>query len=202
MKTMLKICGLTREEDVKSAIEAGAKYLGFIFYKKSPRYVEPEKVNDICRNIPPAIKKVGVFVNKSAEKIQEVAEFCHLDVVQLHGDESPELAGKLKGLEIWKAFAVNSEAELNIAEEFPADAILLDSADGRQRGGTGKECDWRLAAELSKKRRVILAGGINSENIQRAVEEVKPAIIDVNSGVEIAPGIKDKTKIYIIGKLL
>ncbi len=200
MNSKLKICGLTRRADVVAAIKAGAEYLGFIFYDKSPRHITPEQVKAISRDLPEGVKKVGVFVNASIQDIRRIVEFCRLDVVQLHGDESPEFARQLRGIEVWKALNLRNADDVKAAEVYPADAILTDAMNATQRGGTGQLCNWDLAAELSSMRPVILAGGINSSNIAAALEQVKPLIIDVNSGVESAPGIKDKQKIEDIGK--
>ena len=202
MNTKLKICGMTRREDVEAAVKAGAKYLGFIFYNKSPRCVTPEQVKEISRDLPKDIKKVGVFVNASIEDIQQTVKICGLDVVQLHGDESPEFALQFKGMEVWKALSLSNANDMKYAENFPADAVLVDAMTSEQRGGTGQVCDWSLAAELSSMRPVILAGGISPSNIKEAIAQVKPVIIDVNSGVESAPGIKDKNKINKIKKIL
>ncbi|MBU8901238.1 MAG: phosphoribosylanthranilate isomerase, partial [Victivallales bacterium] len=184
MNSKLKICGLSRREDIEAAIEAGAKYLGFIFYDKSPRCVSPEQVRDISRDLPEDVKKVGVFVNASIEDFQRIVKLCKLDVVQLHGDESPEFALRLKGIEVWKALRLRNADDMKYAENYPADAVLVDAMTAEQRGGTGQLCDWSLAAELSSMRPVILAGGISPENIKEAIGQVKPVIIDVNSGVE------------------
>jgi tryptophan synthase beta subunit len=202
VKTELKICGLTRREDVKAAIKAGAKYLGFIFYDKSPRCVTPEQVKEISQNLPEDVKRVGVFVNAPLENIQRIVDFCDLDILQLHGDESPEFTLQLKGIEIWKAVSLHDADDMKYAEDYPAKAILVDAMNAEQRGGTGQLCDWSMAAELSSMRPVILAGGISQANIKEAIAQVKPVIIDVNSGVESAPGIKDKDKINDIGKLI
>ena len=191
---------MTRREDVEAAIEAGAKYLGFIFHDKSPRCVSPEQVQEISRDLPEGIKKVGVFVNASAEKIQHIIEVCKLDVIQLHGDESPEFALQFKEMEVWKAVSLHNADDMKYAENFPADAVLIDAMTAEQRGGTGQLCDWSLAAKLSSMRPVILAGGLSPLNIKEAIAQVKPVIVDVNSGVESAPGIKDKNKIKDIGK--
>ncbi len=200
MNTRLKICGLTRREDIEAAVEAGAKYLGFIFYEKSSRYVTPEQVKEISCDLPAGIKKVGVFVNSSIDDIRHIVEYCGLDVVQLHGDESPEFALELKGMEVWKALSLRNAADMKYAENYPAEAVLIDAMTAEQRGGTGQLCDWSLAAELSAMRPVILAGGISPSNIKDAIAQVNPVIIDVNSGAESAPGIKDKTKLANIGK--
>jgi len=195
-----KICGLTRREDVEAAVNAGASYLGFIFYAKSPRNISPEDAREISRDLPESVKKVGVFVNYPLAEILRIVKFCGLDVVQLHGDESPEFARQFQGVEVWKALSLRNADDMDYAEKYPADLILVDAMSGEQRGGTGRTCDWSPAAELSSKRPVILAGGISPDNIIEAVEKVKPVIVDVNSGVETAPGIKDKDKISAIGK--
>ena len=200
MNIEFKICGLTRREDVEAAVAAGAKYLGFIFYDKSPRDITPEKAREISRGLPEGVKKVGVFVNASTETIRHIVEFCGLDVIQLHGGESPEFALQFKDMEVWKALSLRNADDMNYAENYPVAAVLVDSMTSEQRGGTGKVCDWSMAAELSLMRPVILAGGISPENIKEALTQVKPVIVDVNSGVESAPGIKDKDKIKDIGK--
>ena len=200
MNTKLKVCGLTRREDVQAAIEAGAEYLGFIFYAKSPRHITPEQAREISRDLPEKVKKVGLFVNAPLDEIRKTIEFCALDAVQLHGDESPGFARKLTGVEVWKALNLCNAADVDYAKTFPADLILIDATSTEQRGGTGKLCDWRLAAQLSSLRPIILAGGINPENIAEAVKQVRPRIIDVNSGAESAPGIKDEVKLKDIGK--
>ena len=200
MNTEFKICGLTRREAVEAAVAAGAKYLGFIFYDKSPRHVTPEKVREISRDLPEGVKKVGVFVNASVEVIRHIVEFCGLDVIQLHGDENPEFALQFKDMEVWKALSLRNADDMSYAENYPADAVLVDSMTAEQRGGTGKVCDWSLAAKLSLMRPVILAGGISPANVKEALTQVKPVVVDVNSGVESAPGIKDKDKIKDIGK--
>ena len=198
MKTKLKICGLTRKKDIEAAAEAGASYVGFIFYNKSPRYISPERVKEITSNLAKNVKKVGVFVNASIEKIREIVELCQLDVVQLHGEESKEFAQQLTGIEVWKALSLTDSDDLIYAENYPADAILVDAMTAEKRGGTGQVCNWDFATKLSAKRLVILAGGINLLNIEEAINKVKPIIIDVNSGVEISPGIKDRNKIIEI----
>jgi len=198
----LKICGLTRRKDVETAVKIGAKYLGFIFCDKSPRCVTPEQVKEISRNLPDGVKKVGVFVNASIEDIQQIVEFCSLDVVQLHGDESPEFARQLKGIKVWKALRLCNPNDMEVAKNYPADMILIDAMTAEQRGGTGKLCNWGLAAKLSSVRPIVLAGGIGYSNILKAVTQVNPVIIDVNSGAESAPGIKDETKLTNIGEII
>jgi tryptophan synthase beta subunit len=202
VKTKLKICGLTRREDVEAAVAAGAEYLGFIFYDKSPRFTTFENASLISKDLPANVKKVGVFVNASIEEIQQAVKLCALDVVQLHGDETGEFASQVNNVEVWKALKLGSEKDMEYGREFPADAVLIDAITAEQRGGTGQVCDWRLAAELSSFRKIVLAGGISPENAKEAIEQVKPAVIDVNSGVESAPGIKDKDKLKSIGKII
>ncbi|MFA7230853.1 MAG: phosphoribosylanthranilate isomerase [Victivallaceae bacterium] len=191
----LKICGLTNAEDVKAAIAAGAEYLGFIFHPASPRYVAPEKVKELVKDIPPKIKKVGVFVNLQPEKVIELMTQCDLDIAQLHGNETAEDARKIGIERVWKVLDLKSAADIERAAAFPAAAILVDSRTATQYGGTGKVCDWSLAAEAAKKVKLILAGGLSPENIVDAAEQVKPFMLDVNSGVESAPGIKNHEKL-------
>jgi phosphoribosylanthranilate isomerase len=196
MNVKLKICGLTNAEDVQAAIKAGADYLGFILYPKSPRFISPEQAMALIKNVPHEIKKVGVFVDCPPDRIIELMEFCGFDIAQLHGSESGDDALAIGREKVWKAMALNTAEDIAGAAEFPAAAILADSIGPAQRGGTGKKCDWNQAAEAAERFRLILAGGINLDNVAEAINTVKPFAVDVCSGIESSPGIKDHKKIF------
>jgi phosphoribosylanthranilate isomerase len=196
MIVKLKICGITNLPDAIAATEAGADYLGFIFHPASPRYITPSAAKAIIQKLPRHIMKVGVFVNLPADEIIQIMQDLTLDIAQLHGEESPNYAGIIGCERVWKAMALNSSADINSAINFPASAILADAITPEQRGGSGKKCDWQQAAKLAEQVKLVLAGGINPENIAAAITTVKPFAIDVCSGVEATPGIKDHHKIY------
>ena len=192
--TRIKICGITNIEDALYAIEAGADALGFVFYEKSPRYVTPLKVQRIVTALPPLVTTVGLFVNSSADKVRQTMALTRLQVVQLHGDESPEDC-RLEPYPVIKALPVRSEESLKDAEDYPVSALLLDAWSGKQYGGSGRSFDWQLAKHLAGKMPLILAGGLNAGNVAAAIEQVRPYAVDVSSGVESSPGRKDRKKI-------
>ncbi len=195
MNVKLKICGLTNAADVQAAIDAGADYLGFILYPMSPRFISPAKARELIKKVPRKIKTVGVFVNSPPNQIVELMEFCGFNIAQLHGDESAADALEIGRERVWKAMALNTAKDIEQAAAFPAAAILADSIGTVHRGGTGKKCDWQQAAEAAKQLKLILAGGINPENVAEAAKAVKPFAVDVCSGVEASKGIKDHQKI-------
>jgi phosphoribosylanthranilate isomerase len=187
----VKICGITSLEDASLAVGLGVHALGFVF-ARSPRQVSPEAVRHIVRGIPPLVQTVGVFVNESPSRVKEIMAFCGLDLAQLHGDESPDDCEALTPRAI-KALRLRDELSLAAAESYRGKvrAVLLDSYVKGRRGGTGTTLDWDLAARgLELGIPVILAGGLNPENVRRAVSVVRPFAIDVNSGVEERPGRK------------
>ena len=194
--SLIKICGLTRKEDVQLAAKLGANFAGFIFAKKSPRYITKEQCAKISKNLPNSIRKVGVFVNEKPQTINDICQRCQLDVVQLHGAESAEILTKLNIDIIWKALPLRTPQEFEYAKNFPANAILVDSIHNGEFGGTGKKCNWATAAKFAKLAPLILAGGITPQNIIAAYHEVKPFIIDLSSGVESCAGIKNHDKMY------
>jgi phosphoribosylanthranilate isomerase len=178
----VKICGITNREDALAAVDSGARALGFIFYDKSPRAVTPEQIAAFVGDIPKDIWKVGVFVNESPAKIEEIGVQLGLDVAQLHGAETPEQHPR--GLRVWKAFRVTSGG---IADPgYPAEAILLDGPS------SGKSFDWSLGANFPGK--LILAGGLDEGNVRQAVAVAHPWGVDVSSGIEAAPGRKDHSR--------
>jgi phosphoribosylanthranilate isomerase len=198
----VKICGITDIDDAYSAAELGVDALGFIFYPKSQRYVTPAKVKEIIRKLPHEIVRVGVFVNHEIEEVKEIARFCGLHLIQLHGDESPEYCAQFPMSSLIKAVSCQTEEEIRELRNYPVSAILVDARDAGQYGGTGKISDWRLAVKVKEIHPLILAGGLNRENIREAIERVRPQAVDINSGVEISPGRKDPNKIREIMKIV
>ena len=191
----IKICGVTNLDDLKCVIELGADFAGFNFYAHSPRHVSPDCIEEILADCSGNIAKVGVFVNEDPRRILEVVEQCNLDIIQLHGDEPAVTAEKLRPEQVWKTFHLWSEDDIQSAINFPSDAVVVDARTKTRRGGTGKVADWDLAARLARKRELVLAGGLREHNIQKAIKQVQPAVIDVCSGVEKLPGEKDPDKL-------
>jgi len=189
----VKICGITHYDDAAEAVLLGADLLGFNFYPKSPRYIEPTKAAEIISNLPSFVDVVGVFVNTPAEQIREVIEQCQLNWVQLHGDESPEFCESFQSLNVKtiKALRVKEKQDIKQAENYFTDAILLDAYDPQKYGGTGISFDWNIIGHMNK--RVFLAGGINPDNAVAAIE-LGVYGIDICSGVEAEPGRKDHKK--------
>jgi len=191
----VKICGITRPEDARLAVAAGADALGFVFHPGSPRCVAPEAVRDMVRGLPPFVLAVGVFVDETPDRMNELAAFCGLDRIQLHGSEPQAVADSLSRPVI-KAVRVRDRESLETLDRFRCRAFLLDTHDPEAPGGTGKAFDWRLAAEaVARGHRVILAGGLTPENVAQAVRQVRPYGVDVSSGVEQEPGRKDPEKV-------
>jgi len=182
-------------EDGLAAIRYGANALGFILVKKSPRYVEPDQIRFIISSLPPLVQTVGVFVNEKPRRVRELVEYCGLDLVQFHGEESPEQCGIFSTRAI-KAFRVKDSSVLHEIDAYQGKvrAVLLDSWSSKAHGGTGKRFNWAIARQIvaSSKVPVILAGGLNADSVEEAVRQVKPFGVDVSSGVEVSPGIKDK----------
>jgi phosphoribosylanthranilate isomerase len=193
----VKICGITNWADAKAALDAGADALGFNFYPPSPRYIAPAEARRITTRIPKRASVVGVFVNEPAARVLEIARMAGLDMVQLHGDESPGIVSELaESFLVIKVFRVRSGFRpARLARYSEAAAFLLDGFRPRLRGGTGKTFDWRLAVEAKHYGPIILAGGITPENVARAIAEVDPFAVDVSSGVESHPGKKDPSRI-------
>jgi phosphoribosylanthranilate isomerase len=190
-----KICGITNLEDAQAAVELGADALGFNFYRKSPRYIEPERARSLIEWLPPLVSIVGVFVDeRRPEQVVEIARATGLGTVQLHGSESPDYTRQIRPLPVFKAFGVGAGFELERLAAFPVQAFLLDTGGGALPGGTGKTFDWDLALAAKRLGRVILAGGLNPENVFEAICRVQPYGIDVCSGIEREPGRKDHRK--------
>lgn len=172
------------------AVACGADALGFVFHPASPRFVTEEQARGMISVLPPFVTTVGLFVNQPPERVAKTAAFCGLDVVQLHGDEPPENC-RISGRRVIKAIRVRDRDSLLGLERYDVSAFLLDAWDPDHFGGTGQPCDWTLAASAARNRRVILAGGLNPDNVAAAVGAVDPYGVDVSSGVEKAPGRKD-----------
>jgi phosphoribosylanthranilate isomerase len=182
---MVKICGITNREDALAAAEGGAAALGFNFYPKSPRYISPIEAARIAEALPTGVWKVGVFVNPSAQDLAWVSEAAGLDVVQLHGDHAPAALAP----RVWRAFHVDPSFNTAQMEAYDAEAYLLDAPSAELYGGTGKTFDWPLAANTGK--RIILAGGLDADNVRAAIRAARPWGVDACSRLEVSPGRKD-----------
>ena len=198
----VKICGITNIGDAYWAAEFGADALGFIFYPKSPRVIAPERAKEILQKIPSSIGRVGVFVNQEIHAVKEIVSFCGLRLIQLHGDESPQYCGQFERSTLIKAVSLCTEEEVQKLENYAVKAILVDVHEPGRYGRTGKNSDWALALKVKKTHPLILAGGLNKENIKRAIETVRPCAVDINSGVETSPGKKDPYKIREIMEII
>lgn len=189
----VKICGITNLEDARAAVEFGADALGFNFYRESPRYVAPDIAEDILEEIPPSIWKVGVFVNEAEEVVKDLSSVLGLDYLQFHGDETPYYCEQF-ATPYWKAFRLQDEKSIEFMKKYRCDHYLVDSDARKAYGGTGITGNWDLAREAKKVGKVFLAGGLTPENIEMAIQVVKPDGVDVASGVESQPGKKDMKK--------
>ena len=193
----VKVCGITRREDADAAVEVGASALGFVFWPKSPRAIDPYRARAIVSSLPPFVSAVGVFVDQPAAYVNGVAGLVGLSAVQLHGDEPVEYAAAINR-PVVKAVGLRHGVAppAGMVESWPTRVlILVDVHDPVRRGGTGRTVDWSVAAAIARRRRVVLAGGLTPENVGEAIARVQPFGIDVSSGVEAAPGIKDHGRI-------
>jgi len=198
---LVKICGITRAEDAAAAVDAGAHALGFVFWQKSPRYIDPFAARAIVSMLPAFVTPVGVFVDQPADFVNGVTSLVRLGAVQLHGGESLEYAKNLDA-PVVKAIGLRDEA-MSAIDHWPARVrVLLDVHDPVRRGGTGKKIDWNAAAAVARRRPVLLAGGITPANVAEAIARVQPVGIDVSSGVEASPGVKDSAKITALFEAL
>lgn len=199
MKVKLKVCGITSYEDACTSIDVGAEYLGFNFYPPSPRYISPDAARDIILKLPDETISVGVFVNEpTPEHVVEKMLISCVNVAQLHGDEVEVYCRKIGTERVIKALRVGKNFAVENVIGYPAAALLIDAYDKKLFGGTGKTGNWEAASEIAKFTSVFLAGGLSPENIGEAIRAVRPYAIDVNSGVEIYPGRKDKTKLQAL----
>ena len=189
----IKVCGITRVSDALHAVEQGATALGFVLWPMSPRAITADRAAEIVAELPSHVMSVGVFVNESIDAIRTTAEHVGLTAVQLHGDEPPAYADALE----WPVIRAVSVGEIDFVADAwsPDTALLVDNIDPVRRGGTGTAVDWSQAAGIAKTRRVVLAGGLTPENVAIAIRAVHPFGVDVSSGVESAPGVKDFDKV-------
>ena len=188
----VKICGITNRQDAILAAKLGADAIGFVFYKKSPRFISPYKVKRIIDDLPPFVTPVGVFVDQKAGAIMDIADFCGITTLQLHGNEDVDACRRLKKYRLIKAFRVNEEFDFTKTAAFPVQSYLFDTHQEDAFGGTGKTFNWGLLADKKFTKPFILSGGLNPQNIFQAVKEVKPYAVDASSGLEKAPGEKDE----------
>jgi phosphoribosylanthranilate isomerase len=194
----VKVCGITNVEDAAAAVEAGADALGFVFYRKSPRYIEPTLARQIIMSLPPLVTPVGVFVDEDQQVVRNLMDNCGLAFAQLHGNESATYCQEL-GRPALKALRVKDRSTFLALAEFRGRAglrgFVLDSFSDQTYGGTGQVIDWQLAAEAAKAASILLAGGLTPDNVEKAIQAVQPYGVDVSSGVERAPGKKDHDKV-------
>jgi phosphoribosylanthranilate isomerase len=195
-----KICGITNLDDANVAIENGASAIGFIFYEKSPRTISINNAKSISKHLPKTIARVGVFVNHEKDFIRLAISEVPLDMIQLHGDETPDFCNQFD-VAILKALRIKNEASLSVMDQYDVAVFLLDTFSNDQYGGTGETFDWSVLNRKFKTP-IILSGGLNSENILNAIDAVNPSAVDVNSGVESSPGKKDFNKLKSLFKNL
>ena len=192
----VKICGITNLEDAQVSVKAGCDALGFVFYRRSPRYISPEKAKSIIANISGRATKIGVFVNSKEERIKNIAKSLGLDILQFHGKESPDFCAKFKGYKIIKTFRVRDRIERKQLQRYRVFAYLFDTFVSTKAGGTGKVFNWQLVKHLKGiKRPIFLSGGLTEDNVATAIKAVKPGWVDVSSSVESRPGKKDYKKV-------
>ncbi|MDE2831808.1 MAG: phosphoribosylanthranilate isomerase [Gemmatimonadota bacterium] len=189
-----KICGVTNRDDALCAVDHGADALGFNFYEKSLRYIAPEKAGEIIFDLPPFVTPVGVFVNASEREIDIAVKLAGLRAIQLHGDEPPE-ACLGHAVPVIRALRVGCDFDVQTMGSYLVNTFLLDTEKAGSYGGTGETFDWTKAVEAKRYGRIILAGGLNPDNIQEAIEQVDPYSVDTSSGVESEPGKKDHKKV-------
>jgi len=195
MSVKVKICGITSVADAQAAEQAGADMIGLMFYDQSPRHILLQQAAEIARSVSPFVLKVGVFVNPDEAGVMEAIRACGLNLLQFHGDETPEFCTQFGMMSI-KAFRVRDAESLKALTDYPTDAWLLDAYSKAGLGGTGEKFNWDLAVEANKLGKpIFLAGGLTPENVAKAVAQVNPFAVDVSSGVESSPGRKDPSKI-------
>lgn len=194
----IKMCGITNVDDARVAVEAGADALGFVMYRKSPRFVEPAVVKAIVAGLPPFMLPVGVFVNEEPARVRTLMDECGLALAQLHGDETAPYCQDL-GRPVLKALRLKDRGTFLALAEFSGRAnvrgFLIDAFSDQAYGGTGQTVDWGLAQEVAQSMPVVLAGGLTPVNVAEAIARVRPYGVDVSSGVELSPGKKDHKKV-------
>ena len=198
-KVKIKFCGITQKQDFDKAVSLKTDFIGFIFYQKSPRYVTPETVTNFTTGELSPLK-VGVFVNEEADKVKEIFERCQLDIVQLHGEETPEYCTSLK-LPYWKVIRMKNENSLSLMADYSTNTFLLDTFVKDLHGGTGKTFNLDFVSVKDIDQKIILSGGINIKNLSTYLDK-KPFALDISSGIESQPGIKDHHKMEQIIELI
>ena len=188
----VKICGITNVHDARMAVRLGADALGFNFYPRSPRYLKPARVKAIVAALPPFVSSVGVFVDESPDEVMRICAMCGLAAAQLHGDESPSRVDAVRGVQRIKAIRVADKRDIALCRRYHVDAFLLDTFVPGIPGGTGETFNWNMAREARQFGPIILAGGLTPENVVDAIRIADLYCVDVASGVESAPGEKDK----------
>lgn len=192
----VKICGITNLKDAKDAIAAGCDALGFVFYKKSSRYISPEEAKALIRQLPAGVIKVGVFVNAGEKAIRNISGFCRLDILQFHGDQTPKFCSRFKGYKIIKAFRVKDKIDFKRIAGYNTFAYLFDTFSKSKFGGSGKKFNWGALRILEDvKKNIFLSGGLNEKNVKEAIRLIRPDWVDVSTSVESFPGKKDYQKI-------
>jgi phosphoribosylanthranilate isomerase len=193
----VKICGLTRPHEALACAQMGVDAVGLVFFPKSPRHVSRQAAKSVVEVLKPGVAAVGVFVNASLDFIMQRVDDCGLSMVQLHGQEPPELVSRLRTERVLviKALFLDGAPGFGAAKDYPADAFLVECAKGPLPGGNAKAWDWGAARNFSNPHPLVLAGGLNPENVARAIHAGRPAAVDVSSGVEMAPGRKDPQKV-------
>ncbi len=194
-RVKVKVCGVRTLEEAHTAVNAGADALGFNFWPQSARFIEPRAAREVVTNLSPIACTVGVFVNEDVNRIVDIASELGLSAIQLHGDESPDFCERLASIKTIKAIRVGRDFDLSVIEKYRVSMVLLDSSIEGSYGGTGQRFDWRVAVEAKRLAPIILAGGLTTENVWDAITYVRPAAIDVCSGVEAEPGRKDLEKL-------
>lgn len=193
--TVVKVCGITNERDAVMAADAGATVIGFVFFPPSGRYVEPSAAARIAEELPPDVLKAGVFVNQEIGFVRRAVEEAGLDIVQVHGDETPEFCRQIGGRHM-RAVRVKDAESLKQVEKYDSEFVLLDTFSEQRFGGTGKRFDWELLRDFDLGgKKLFLSGGLNPENVGEAVRTVRPYAVDVCSGVEKTVGKKDPEKV-------
>jgi phosphoribosylanthranilate isomerase len=194
--TKIKICGITNLEDAQLAMNLGADMIGFNFYKKSPRYIDPEKARMIIDMLSPNVENAGVFVNAPQQEVVRISKLARLDAVQLHGDESAEYIGGLNRLRVIKAMRLSPGYDFSTSEHSNVDSILLDAFSSNEYGGTGQTCDWKVAERVARGfPKVFLSGGLDADNVVEAITTVRPFAVDACSRLESTKGKKDPRKL-------
>jgi len=191
----VKICGITNLEDARISIKSGCDALGFVFYKKSPRYIAPLEAREIIRQLPKRIIKVGVFVNAKEKLIKNIAKLCRLDILQFHGNESPKFCRRFKGRKVIKAFRIKNRINLPRALQYKTFGFLFDTYVKSKIGGTGKRFNWVSIRRIDIDRQIFLSGGLSARNVGGAVKIVHPDWVDASSSLEKRAGRKDPGKV-------